>query len=240
MPGDSVDKDYVKTHEGVYFFTYSVPQMIAVNMRFDADVGRGVKIYHQSLICSDGCGKVETITAGPSDQNAWFRQAGFTPLLPQMAFLAHPDSSLIQNCFDSTAWKHPEIQQTFKKTNWKRSDFNYARECVLFTLLEISKVGYNLGGHNSNSFITFVWRKAFLNAATLGGYALDNPNSLLSAYFRPGSKYGIFENSVGYYADLLVNWSAITVTAMFAVAKLFAAHMRQFLVVKLRAFFKRI
>jgi hypothetical protein len=229
MYSQTVCKKYVESCAGVYFFMYSVPEVIASYIRLVSDLGPGANIYHQSVVHSDGNGKVETITAGPANGSAWYKQAGLAPLKAQIAFLAHPESSQIKNNFDSIPWSHPGIKKIFVRTNWSTIDFKHAKSYIISSTDRISSVSYNLGGHNSNSFITLIWKQAFLHAAESGRSSPDNPNYLLTEYFRPGSNFSLFDNNCGYYIDLISNWLYIAKNVGLIIFYLSASRARQLL-----------
>lgn len=223
------NRSYVERNAGVYFFAYSVPETILVNRGIKADLGPGAAIFHHSIVRSDGEGKVETITAGPAETGSWLRQLGFTPLKPQIAFLAHPDGRLITGNFDTTPWNHPDIAQAFIKTNWEDADFDFAKNYIRSFLPKITSVGYNLAGHNSNSLVRLIWSVVCIDRGIPSRSSLDHPNVLLEKFFRPGSKHDIFDSSHRYYADLLANWFNIARIAGHGTLRLSRDDLRRLL-----------
>ncbi|MGB3472775.1 MAG: hypothetical protein WBA51_18310 [Erythrobacter sp.] len=216
MRDSLVDKTYVVRNKGVYFFVYSVPQMIAANIGMTLPRGGAARVYHQSIIYSDGDGRVETITSGPAEGRSWYKQIGLTPICVQIAHLSHPDQSKVLPSFDTTAWRSARIQQFFYKSNWNSGDFERARILADLHRPRIAGVGYNLGGRNSNSIIAFLWRRL---ARVPGSYScekLDDPEVALASFFRPGSDLGLFDYGPRTYLKVTANWFALGYFAIWS------------------------
>lgn len=229
MSAEFVDRAYVEAHPGVYFFVYSVPEVISANIRLDATLGSGSNIFHTSIVRSDGQGMVETITAGPAQPRPLIKQFGFTPVLPEIAFLSHPDPSKIRPNFDTVAWNDPGLKKLFGKTDWVAEDFAYAKTCVADNADRISAVRYNLGGHNSNSFAGFIWQEVMQHAALSRNARLFDPNALLAEHFRPGSQFDIFDRSIAYRLALIGNWANIAKVTVIALFHMTVGRVRRLL-----------
>ena len=208
MNENFVDRNYVTNHAGVYFFVYSVPQMIAANTGLTLPKGVPSKIYHQSILFSDGGGKIETITAGPKEGRKWYKQLGLTPITIDIAFLSHPNRLRVRSNFDTTAWRHIEISQFYFKSNWQQSDFEMSKKLAGLHQPRIARVGYNLGGKNSNSLAIFLWKRLSRNPASTAKGKLDDPRVALAGFFRPGSNIDIFDRAPLAYLRTMLNWLA--------------------------------
>lgn len=205
MTGSEVDRDYVTSHPGVYFFLYSVPQVLAVNLRLPTQLGFGAEIYHSSIIYSDGSGAVETITAGPEAPGAWYRQFGFAQIAAQIAFLAHPDPKRIVANFDTVAWTRQEVRKLFISTDFTAGDFEAAKMHVKNMQSNGLFPKYHLGGHNSNTVFNLVC----LHLTRSHGFdASANPARevlRIPGVFRPGSSHLSFKRGLPYYRTMAID-----------------------------------
>lgn len=205
MAGDEVDRDSVTTNPGVYFFLYSVPQVLAVNLRLPTRLGFGAEIYHSSMIYSDGNGAVETITAGPEAPGAWYQQFGFAPIAAQIAFLAHPDPQLVVANFDTVAWTRQEVRKRFIPTDFTAEDFEAAKAHVKHLQSSGIFPTYHLGGHNSNTVFNILCLHLTRNKSAEGLAAPASEFLRMPGVFRPGSTHPSFKRGFAYYRSMAID-----------------------------------
>ena len=206
-----VARDFVVANAGVYFMAYCVPQMIAANLGVTLPASKAAPIYHQSILRSDGQGAVETITAGPRNGRQWLRQIGLTPIEGQMAWLMHTDPLAIRPCFDTSAWRFPAIEQVYFATNWRSGDFDLAKRIFCEHQKQIERVGYNLGGRNSNTLTAALCDRVSSDPEIVKDRVLDNPRRVLARYYRPGSDIDLFYTKARDVPKVAGNWILLSV-----------------------------